>query len=147
MPAEQALYQLSYRPSKYAVLAAETLCPRSVALTRSAYAAHRFLAGQTHEEALYGHEVRHQPNRSHAPECRGPRTVGHVVFVRHLRAASKPEQTVTAYRYAADGLSAFLADRGMPTRADRPDASVATFPLVLRLGAFSCSYDLSRANT
>jgi site-specific recombinase XerD len=39
-------------------------------------------------------------------------------FVRHLRAANKSEQTVTAYRYAADGLSAFLADRGMPTRAD-----------------------------
>jgi len=39
-------------------------------------------------------------------------------FVRHLRAANKSEQTVTAYRYEADGLSAFVADRGMPTRAD-----------------------------
>jgi site-specific recombinase XerD len=39
-------------------------------------------------------------------------------FVRHLRAANKSEQTVLAYRYAADGLAAFLAERGMPTRAD-----------------------------
>jgi site-specific recombinase XerD len=39
-------------------------------------------------------------------------------FVRHLRATNKSEKTVEAYRYAAEGLAAFLADRGMPTRAD-----------------------------
>jgi site-specific recombinase XerD len=39
-------------------------------------------------------------------------------FLRHLRAANKSPQTVTAYRYAADGLAAFLADRGMPTKAE-----------------------------
>jgi site-specific recombinase XerD len=39
-------------------------------------------------------------------------------FVRHLRAENKSENTVTAYRYAAEGLAAFLAERGMPTRAD-----------------------------
>ena len=39
-------------------------------------------------------------------------------FVRHLRAENKSDQTVIAYRYAAVGLAAFLAERGMPTRAD-----------------------------
>jgi site-specific recombinase XerD len=38
-------------------------------------------------------------------------------FLRHLRAENKSEKTVLAYRYAAEGLAAFLADRGMPTRA------------------------------
>lgn len=38
-------------------------------------------------------------------------------FVRHLRAESKSEQTILAYRYAADGLARFLVERGMPTRA------------------------------
>ena len=40
-------------------------------------------------------------------------------FLRHLRAENKAAQTITAYRYAAEGLAAFLADRGMPTRPDR----------------------------
>jgi hypothetical protein len=80
LPAEQALYQLSYRPSKYVVLAAETIVPRPVTLTaNSACIALDFLACQPHEEVLFGHEARHQPNCSHAPECTGPRTVGHVV--------------------------------------------------------------------
>jgi site-specific recombinase XerD len=39
-------------------------------------------------------------------------------FLRHMKAENKSANTITAYRYAADGLAAFLADRGMPTRAD-----------------------------
>jgi site-specific recombinase XerD len=39
-------------------------------------------------------------------------------FLRHLKVENKSANTITAYRYAADGLAAFLADRGMPTRAD-----------------------------
>jgi len=97
----------------------------SVTLTDSAWTRRMMspLAG-LHEEALHGHEARHRPNCSHAPECRGPRTVGHVV----RPAPPGREQVgadVTAYRYAADGLSAFLAGRGMPTRAD-PNAIAAT---------------------
>src|SRR5438093_585144 len=40
-------------------------------------------------------------------------------FVRHLKAGNKSEQTITAYRYAAEGLAQFLAERGMPTQVDR----------------------------
>lgn len=38
-------------------------------------------------------------------------------FVRHLRATNKSPMTIMAYRYGAAGLTAFLAERGMPTRA------------------------------
>jgi site-specific recombinase XerD len=34
-----------------------------------------------------------------------------------LKAGNKSEQTILAYRYAADGLAQFLAERGMPTQA------------------------------
>ncbi|CAN5193353.1 tyrosine recombinase XerC [soil metagenome] len=36
-------------------------------------------------------------------------------FLRHLRAENKSAQTIQAYRYAAEGLAAFLQARGMPT--------------------------------
>ena len=39
-------------------------------------------------------------------------------FLRHPRAENKRDQTVAAYRYAAVGLSQFLAERGMPTKAE-----------------------------
>jgi site-specific recombinase XerD len=39
-------------------------------------------------------------------------------FVRHLKAGNKSAKTIEAYRYAADGLAQFLAEHGMPTRAD-----------------------------
>lgn len=38
-------------------------------------------------------------------------------FLRHLRAGNKSPQTLEAYRYAAEGLAGFLAERGMPTQA------------------------------
>ncbi len=108
----------------------------SVTLTDSAWTRRMMspLAG-LHEEALHGHEARHRPNCSHAPECRGPRTVGHVV-----RPAPPGREQVGADRHCLPVTRPTGCPRSWPAAGCRPERTLMrSRPLPIDFVRFPCS--------
>src|SRR5262249_2005840 len=123
LPAEQALYQLSYRPSKYAVLAAGTRPSRLRALTHSVSTAHSFVRAQNGRgPCSWTHDGKTSAWQPRPPSVgdRTPMVTSFGQLLRPRTSLSRPSRPIDARPPASPRSSPICGPRPGPTRHPLP---------------------------